>query len=40
MRKFLAVFRREYLERVRTKWFIVATVFAPLLFGACTAADW
>ena len=34
MRKFRAVFAREYLERVRTKWFIVATVFGPLLFGA------
>ena len=34
MRKFRAIFAREYLERVRTKWFIVATVFGPLLFGA------
>ncbi|WP_337169978.1 ABC transporter permease [Gemmatimonas aurantiaca] len=32
-RKFLAVVRREYLERVRTRWFLVATLFGPLLFG-------
>ncbi|HEU4642200.1 MAG TPA: ABC transporter permease [Gemmatimonadaceae bacterium] len=29
-----AVVAREYLERVRTRWFLVATVFGPLLFGA------
>jgi ABC-2 type transport system permease protein len=34
MRKLWAVLKREYLERVRTKWFIVATVFGPILFGA------
>lgn len=34
MAKFFAVFKREYLERVRTKWFIITTVFGPLLFGA------
>jgi ABC-2 type transport system permease protein len=34
MDKFRAVFAREYLERVRTKWFIIATVFGPLLFAA------
>ena len=34
MGKLWTVVKREYLERVRTKWFIVATVFAPLLFGA------
>jgi ABC-2 type transport system permease protein len=33
MAKFFVVFKREYLERVRTKWFIIATVFGPLLFG-------
>ena len=33
-RKFLAVVRREYLERVRTRWFLVATLFGPLLFGS------
>ena len=34
MGKLGAVISREYLERVRTKWFIVATVFGPLLFAA------
>lgn len=34
MGKFGAVFAREYLERVRTRWFIIATVFGPVLFGA------
>jgi ABC-2 type transport system permease protein len=34
MDKFWAVFKREYLERVRTKWFIISTVFGPLLLGA------
>lgn len=33
-RKFMAVVRREYLERVRTKWFLVATLFGPIVFGA------
>jgi ABC-2 type transport system permease protein len=26
--------KREYLERVRTRWFIFATIFGPLFFGA------
>jgi ABC-2 type transport system permease protein len=34
MAKFFAVFKREYLERVRTRWFIITTVFGPVLFGA------
>src|SRR5687768_5601258 len=34
MGKLWAVTKREYLERVRTKWFIVATVFGPIFFGA------
>jgi ABC-2 type transport system permease protein len=33
LRKFLAIFRREYLERVRDRWFVLATVFGPVLFG-------
>lgn len=33
MDKLWAVIRREYMERVRSKWFIFATVFAPVLFG-------
>lgn len=34
MGKLMAVIRREYLERVRSRWFAVATVFGPLLIGA------
>ena len=30
---FLAVMRREYLQRVRSKWFLFATVAGPLLMG-------
>ena len=36
MQKFLAIVRREYIQRVRTKMFIVATLLGPLvlsLFG-------
>ncbi|MBU6367623.1 MAG: ABC transporter permease [Gemmatimonadetes bacterium] len=32
-RKLWAVIRREYEERVRSKWFVVATLFGPLFFG-------
>lgn len=31
MDKLIAVIKREYLERVRSKWFVVATIFGPLL---------
>jgi ABC-2 type transport system permease protein len=34
MSKLLVVFEREYMERVRTRWFLVATIFGPLLMGA------
>jgi ABC-2 type transport system permease protein len=34
MGKLLVVFKREYLERVRSKWFIVATVLGPIFFAA------
>jgi len=34
MAKLWAIVKREYLERVRTKWFIIATVFGPIFFGA------
>ncbi len=34
LRKLLVVTKREYLERVRTKWFIIVTLFGPLFFGA------
>lgn len=33
MGKLWVVVKREYLERVRTKWFIIATVFGPIFFG-------
>jgi ABC-2 type transport system permease protein len=32
--KLWAVVKREYLERVRTRWFVLATVFGPIVFGA------
>ena len=34
MKKLLVVIEREYMERVRTKWFLVATIFGPVFFGA------
>ncbi len=33
MDKFLAVARREYTERVRSKWFLFATFFGPLVMA-------
>ena len=34
MGKLMAVIRREYLERVRSRWFVIATLFGPVFFGA------
>ena len=34
MRKMLAVVRREFVERVRQKWFWVMALLGPLFFGA------
>ena len=34
MKKFLAVVKREYIQRVRTKMFIFSTVLAPLVISA------
>ncbi len=34
MAKLWAVAKREYLERVRSKWFVVATVLGPVLLAA------
>src|SRR3989442_2613916 len=34
MRKVWAVVRREFVERVRSKWFWVTAVLGPLFFGA------
>src|ERR1043165_1611209 len=31
MKKFFAVVKREYVQRVRTKFFVIATVLGPLL---------
>ena len=36
MRKLGVVFRREYLERVRSKWFLVGTLLGPLFMAAIT----
>lgn len=34
MGKLLAVIKREYMERVRSKWFLVATFLGPVVLGA------
>lgn len=34
MRKLLVVLEREYMERVRTRWFLIATIFGPIALGA------
>ncbi|HEY1177542.1 MAG TPA: hypothetical protein VGF17_15400, partial [Phytomonospora sp.] len=34
--KLVAVVRREYMERVRTRWFLVATLLGPLFMAAIT----
>ncbi len=36
MGKLIAIIRREYIERVRTKWFIIATLLGPIMFLALT----
>jgi ABC-2 type transport system permease protein len=36
MDKLLAVIKREFLERVRTRWFLIATLLGPVFFGAIT----
>ncbi len=33
MAKLWTVIKREFLERVRNKWFIVVTIFGPVFFG-------
>ena len=33
MAKLWTVIKREFLERVRTKWFIITTIFGPVFFG-------
>ena len=34
MGKLWTIVKREYLERVRTRWFVLATVFGPVFFGS------
>jgi len=34
MGKLWAIIKREYLERVRSKWFLIATFFGPVFFSA------
>lgn len=34
MDKFLVVAKREYLERVRSRWFVIMTLFVPILITA------
>jgi ABC-2 type transport system permease protein len=36
MRKLLAVIKREYIQRVRTKFFVIMTVLGPLMLAAFT----
>lgn len=33
MRKLWVIAKREYLERVRNRWFGIATIFGPVVFG-------
>jgi len=36
MGKMFVVFKREYLERVRSKWFLIATFLGPVFMGLIT----
>jgi ABC-2 type transport system permease protein len=36
MGKLFVVFKREYLERVRSKWFLIATLLGPVFLGLIT----
>ena len=36
LRKLGVVFRREYLERVRSKWFLIGTLLGPVFMGVIT----
>ena len=36
MKKFFAVVKREYVQRVRTKFFVIATILGPVLMAAFT----
>src|SRR5690242_7204002 len=39
MRKFWVVVGREYFERVRSRWFLFATIAGPLVFGGIGMAQ-
>ena len=39
MGKLWAIVKREYLERLRSKWYLISTVLAPLFFGERHAAS-
>ena len=34
MAKLWTIIKREYLERVRSKWFLIATFLGPVFFAA------
>ena len=36
MKKLFAVIKREYIQRVRTKFFVVATILGPVLLAGFT----
>lgn len=36
MNKFFAVIKREYIQRVRTKFFVIATILGPVMMAAFT----
>src|SRR3954462_6772002 len=36
MKKLFAVIKREYVQRVRTKFFVIATILGPVLMAAFT----
>lgn len=36
MTKLVVVLKREYLERVRSKWFLIGTLLGPVFFGMIT----
>ena len=38
MDKLIVVIRREFMERIRNRWFIVMTLLMPVLMHAVSAA--
>ncbi|MEO8881503.1 MAG: hypothetical protein ABI446_14000, partial [Gemmatimonadaceae bacterium] len=38
MAKLWAIIKREYLERVRSKWYLLSTALGPVFFGIITIA--